>query len=142
MLAAVALNAFVAAFGGTWTCTLETPHGVRAPATTWTIAAAPHGPWTRITYAPGRGGGVAYIGYLPYEKVWVYQDFHDDGSYAANTSPGPERGDWTFEGAFVTAERMQHYAVRWRRDGATIRRSFGRLIGPSFRPLTTDVCRR
>jgi hypothetical protein len=142
VLAAVALDAFLNAFGGTWTCSSEVAPGVRPSVTHWTIAAVPHSTWTRVTFSPARDGGVAYVGYIGYEKAWTYQAFDDDGRYLAQTSPGPEDGIWTFAGAYRTAEHMIHVAVQWRRDADTIRRTYGRLIGTSFRPIASDVCRR
>ncbi len=143
MLAAVALNAFLAAFGGAWTCAppgggISTLHG----GTPWTIAAAPHSTWTRVGTASAHGGSVAYVGYLPLEKTWLYNVFHDDGSFATNVSPGPVDGVWTWTGSYTMPQRVVHEAVQWRRDGATIRRGFGRLIGASFRESAGDVCRR
>ncbi len=142
LLAAVVLDAFLRAFGGTWTCAADAPHGTRASITHWTIAAVAHAPWTRVTFSPARDGGVAYVGYVGYAKTWIYQGFDDDGSYLTQTSPGPDGGTWTFAGAYLTSERMVHVAVRWQRDADTIRRRYGRMIGTSFRPITSDVCRR
>ena len=141
MLAAAVMSAFLAAFGGTWTCASETPGVPHPHGTRWTIAAAPHSSWTRVQFSPAHDGGVAYVGWLAPARTWIYEDFHDDGSYATNASPGPVAGVWTWTGAYTSADRVLHYAVQWRRDGATIRRAFGRMIGTSFRPSAGDLCR-
>ncbi len=139
---ALALGAFLTAFGGTWVCAPSGPGATYARETRWQIAAIPHSTWTRVTYAPGGNGGTAFVGYLPFQRSWIYQDFHDDGSFADNRSPGPDHGVWTWTGAYVTDRRMLHYAVQWRRVGNRIERSFGVLLGTSFRSSGGDVCRR
>jgi hypothetical protein len=138
MLAAAVLNAFVAAFAGTWSCAPDT--GNARPATRWTIAAVPRATWARVT-STGRSGGTAYVGYLPYQGVWTYEDFRDDGTFVSTTSPGPQHGVWIWNGAVTTADGITHVTVEWRRAGTTIRRAVGRSIGPSFRASARDVCR-
>jgi hypothetical protein len=142
LVAAVAINAFLAAFGGTWTCTATAPGGGHATLTRWTIAAVPHSSWARVSFERVDDGGTAFVGYLPLTKTWLYEDFHDDGSFATNASPGPADGVWTFRGSYTTAQHLAHYAVQWRRDGNALRRGFGRLIGASFRENASDRCRR
>ena len=143
LLAAIATSAFLTAFGGTWSCAQQSAGVARARSTTWTIEAAPHSTWTRVTFVSARdGGGVGYVGYLPLGKTWIYEDFHDDGSFSTNASPGPVNGTWTWSGEYTTPARVVHYAVQWRRDGDRIGRAFGRLIGASFRESSSDLCRR
>lgn len=142
LLAAVAMNAFLAAFAGTWNCT---PHltGVVSPSSsTWTIGADAGTPWAVVHWHARGGSGVAYVGYLAPEAQWIYEDFHSDGSFATNTSPGPQNGAWTWTGTYTTAQRTQHIAIQWRREGDGIRQSFGRMLGTSFRETQYSSCRR
>jgi hypothetical protein len=139
---AVAVGAFLAAFGGTWTCTAPATHGSARSLTHWTIAAAPRGPWTRIVVTPVGSGGVAYVGYLRHDRDWIYESFHDDGSFSTSVSPGPVDGVWTWRGTFTTPDGKRHDSVQWRREGATIARRFGRSMGSLFFTSTADACRR
>lgn len=145
MLLAVALaaNAFLSAFAGSWTCGLHSP-GSHVPPTHWRIAAVPGSSWTSVRWsANGHPGGIAYVGYLAPDKSWIYEDFHDDGSYGTAGSPGPLNGTWTWSGAFTSSQRTLHGAAVWRRTNpVTIRMGFGRLVGTSFRETSYNECRR
>jgi hypothetical protein len=141
LLAAVAANAFLSAFGGLWACTPHTPGVVAAPVTQWSIAAAPRSSWVVMHWTSRAANGTAFIGYLAPEQQWIYDDFHSDGSYSANTSSGPQNGTWTWEGTFTTPQRTLHGAIQWRREGAGFRQGFGRLLGTSFRETASATCR-
>jgi hypothetical protein len=139
---AVAVSAFLTAFGGSWTCTAPAAHGVAGSVTQWTIAAAPRGPWTRIVVGPAGSGEVAYVGYLRHDRAWIYESFHDDGSFSTSVSPGPAGGVWTWHGTFTTPDGARHDSVQWRREGDTLHRRFGRSMGRLFFTSASDVCRR
>lgn len=142
LAAAVAVNAFLSAFAGTWTCTPHLPNGTTAPASTWTIAAAPRSSWAVVHWSSRGGNGTAYVGYLAPNAQWIYEDFHSDGSFATNTSNGPDGGVWTWSGTFTTPQRVQHGAIQWRRRGGEIHQAFGRLLGTSFRETSFATCKR
>jgi hypothetical protein len=142
LAAAVAVNAFLSAFGGTWACTPHVPGVVSAPVSTWTIAAAPHSSWVVLHWAGRTANGTAFVGYLAPNAQWIYDDFHSDGSFSASTSSGPQNGTWTWDATFTTPERETHRAIQWRRDGAGFRQGFGRLLGTSFRETAYTTCRK
>jgi hypothetical protein len=85
--------------------------------------------------------GTAFVGYLPLEKQWIYEDFHSDGSFSANGAVPPANGVWTWSGTYTTAERTVHGASQWQRDGAGFRQSYGRMVGTSFRETAYALCR-
>lgn len=108
ILTVLAANAFLQMFGGNWTCSGSVP---------WSITAAPGGEWARVTWGDqhAKDGGIAYVGYLPQEKQWVYQDFHYDGSFALTTSKGPDGSSWTWAGGgYYTKDAVLHGMVVWR----------------------------
>jgi len=141
VLAAVAVNAFLSAFGGTWTCTLHTPAGVPAPVSTWTIAAAPRSTWAVVRWTSRTENGTAFVGYLAPDQQWIFDDFQSNGTLSVSTSSGPQNGTWTWEGTFTTPQRVLHGASQWRREPGGFRQGFGRLIGPSFRETNDATCR-
>jgi hypothetical protein len=141
VLAAVAVNAFLSAFGGTWACTPHLPGGVSAPVSTWTIAAAPKSKWVVVSWATRSENGTAYVGYLAPESQWIYEDFHSDGSFSSNTSSGPQNGEWTWSGTFTSSQREQHGAIQWRKTKDGFRQGFGRLLGTSFRESAYSECK-
>lgn len=141
MLAALAANAFLSAFGGTWTCTAHVPGAVSALVSHWTIAAAPQSTWTVVEWSSRGEHGTAFVGYLPAQQQWVYEDFHSDGSFGDNATNGPQNGVWTWSGTFTSPQRVQHGAIQWRRDGDGFRQGFGRLLGTSFRETSFTTCR-
>jgi len=142
MAAALAANAFLSAFGGTWTCTPHLPGVTSAPASTWTIAAEPDSAWIVVHWSARRAAGTAYVGYLAPDAQWIYEDFHNDGSFGTNTSSGPQGNVWTWTGTFTSPQRVQHGAVQWRRERNEFRQGFGRMLGTSFRETASATCRR
>lgn len=138
----LAANAFLATFAGSWACSLHAP-GMRGAAIShWSIAPAPASSWAVVHWSGGRESGTAYVGYLAPEKLWTYEDFHDDGSFGTNTSPGPQNGSWTWSGSFTSRERVLHGSIVWSRPSADrLRMGFGRLIGTSFRESAYSTCR-
>jgi hypothetical protein len=141
VLAAVAANAFLSAFGGMWACTPHVAGVVTAPVTHWSIAAEPRSSWVVVHWATrAQDGGTAFVGYLAPDQQWIYDDFHTDGSFAANTSSGPQNGTWTWEGSFTAPDRVLHRAEQWRRTNTGFRQGFGRLLGTSFRETAYATC--
>jgi hypothetical protein len=140
ILAAVAANAFLSAFGGTWACTPHTPGVVAAPVSHWSIAQVPGSAWVVVHWNARAENGTAFVGYLVPDQQWIYDDFHSDGSLSANTSSGPQNGTWTWEGTFTTPQRVLHGAIQWRRDKTGFRQGFGRLLGTSFRETAYATC--
>ncbi len=141
VLAAVAANAFLSAFGGMWACTPHMPGAATAPASTWTIAAAPSSSWVVVRWRSRGENGTAFVGYLAPDRQWIYEDFHSDGSFSSVTSSWPHGETWTWEGTFTTPQRVQHGAIQWRRDGEDLRQGFGRMLGTSFRESASATCR-
>ncbi len=141
VVAAVAANLFLGAFGGTWSCTPHVPGVVSAPVSAWTIRAVPNSAWANVHWSTRSESGMAFVGYSPLEKLWIYDDFHSDGSFAANVAPPPVNGVWTWSGTFTTSQRITHGAVQWQRDRLGFRQSFGRLLGASFRETAFALCR-
>jgi hypothetical protein len=141
VLAAVAVNAFLSAFGGAWTCTPHLPGVVAPPVSNWTIAQAPQSSWVVVRWSSRGEHGTAYVGYLAPESQWIYEDFHSDGSFVSNTSSGPQSGAWTWSGTFTSPQREQHGALQWRRTKTGFRQGFGRLLGTSFRESSSSECK-
>jgi hypothetical protein len=141
VLAVIAANAFLSTFGGTWTCA---PHltGVVAPSVSkWTIAAVPRSSWVVLHWSSRSENGTAFVGYLPADQRWIFEDFHSDGSFSSTTSGGPQNGAWTWNGTFTSPQRELHGAIQWRRDRTGFREGFGRLLGTSFLESAYSTCR-
>jgi hypothetical protein len=141
VLAAIAANAFLSAFGGTWACTPHLPGSVTAPVSTWTIAAVPRSSWVVVRWSARGANGNAFVGYLSAQQQWIYEDFDSDGSFSSSTSSGPQNGAWTWNGTFASPQRVLHGAIQWRSDRTGFRQSFGRLLGTSFRESAYSTCR-
>ena len=82
-------------FLGTWSCA-----GVR-----WAFEPLqPGSSWMHITYGdPKRPAGIAVMGFVLGMHVWLYRDFHADGSYADLTSAGPKNSRWEWGGPYYPA---------------------------------------
>ena len=120
-----ALSLFAQAFSGTWTCHSR---GAEIP---WVIAPAPGSAWTTVRWADqtSERGGTAYVGYIPAQKQWIYEDFHYDGSYAINSSPGPQNNVWTWTGTYYLTDQTMHGQVLWQLTSANrIDRTFKATI--------------
>lgn len=145
MLMTVSL--FAQQFSGTWLCTVHVPPAHGRPAfvfhSTWSIAPAPGKAWTVVRWGPRTSqGGIAYVGYVPQEHEWVYEDFHYDGSYALSSSAGPHNGVWTWAGGgYYTARSVSRGVVTWKRTTPTrLNRSYARVINGKPVPQGTDSC--
>ena len=135
LLAAVSL--FAQAFGGTWTCHSQ---GFEVP---WVIAPAPAAAWTTVRWSnqTNANGGIAYVGYIAPTRQWVYEDFHYDGSYAMNTSPGPRNATWTWTGTYYLGQRTMHGKVLWKLSSPDrIDRTFIVTANGVSKPSGGDYC--
>lgn len=141
VVAAVVANLFLHAFAGTFACTPHVPGVAGAPVSTWTIAAVPKSAWATVHWATRTENGTAFVGYLPPEKQWIYEDFHSDGGFGENSALPPINGVWTWTGTFTNADRTIHGASQWERAGAGFRQRYGRLLGTSFRETAHSDCR-
>lgn len=130
-VAAAAANLFAQAFAGSWSC----------GGYPWHIAPAPGTGWTIVQWGPRSAeGGTAYVGDVPRLKEWIYYDFHGDGSFATNTSPGPVSGAWTWTGTYYQSNAEGRGTVVWRRSSPTrIDRTFN--FTANGKPQTAhDTC--
>jgi len=102
LLAAVSAALFLSSFAGYWDCSIYTPTdapGAFPARVTWRIAGATGGPWTIATWNLRKAGGTAYVSYDPSLKVWVFDDYHSDGSEVRSISTGPDTdGVWHWYG--------------------------------------------
>jgi hypothetical protein len=144
-----AVNLFAQTFAGMWTCHMTSPAASDRPAhamaTDWDIQPAPGDHWTVVRWGAqdGAAGGVAYVGYVPSQNDWAYQDFHYDGSYGVSTSAGPDKdGLWTWAGgAYYTENGILHGVVTWKLASPTrIERTFSRVIDGKADAPISDYC--
>lgn len=140
-VAVLAVNAFLAAFAGTWACVVHTP-SAHAAASHWSVAAQPDSTWAIVRWSSGNEKGTVFVGFLTAQNSWIYEDFHSSGGFGSYTSPGPQAGVWTWSGAYSGPTRVIHGALQWRRTKDGIRRGYGLMIGDSFRESASDSCRR
>lgn len=127
---------FFATFSGRWTC----------DGTPWAFdRVADASSWTRVTYAAGRGGGTAVVGYVAGLRAFVYRDFHNDGSYADLHARVPDDGTWVWSGPYYpggAAEPLQG-EIRWIVIGPrAFRRTFASLRDGKLTPMGGDTCTR
>lgn len=144
-----AMNLFAQAFAGAWTCHVSVPatsdHPARSFTSEWSIDTTPGDKWAVVKWGPqdGENGGVAYVGYVPSQNDWAYQDFHYDGSFAVSTSAGPDKDNvWTWAGgAYYTQSGILHGQVTWKLVSPTrIERTFTRVTDGQPQPAGTDYC--
>lgn len=69
LAAALAANAFLNAFGGTWACTQHAPAAGTAVVSHWMIAQAPQSKWAIVRWGYGHDSGTAYVGFLAPDAV-------------------------------------------------------------------------
>ncbi len=130
-------NAFLADFGGTWSCAAP-----GQPASRWEISRAPGSRWVRVDWgvdpATGAVGGTAYVGHVAALHKWVYRDFHGDGAYADLTSNGPQGGVWEWTGPYYPYDggTLEGH-VQWKRSDAT---HITRTFIPETGPRSGDLC--
>jgi hypothetical protein len=117
-----AANLFTQTFGGSWIChatvAATSDHPARSLSTVLNIEPAPGDKWTVLKWGAqdSTGGGIAYVGFVPSENNWAYQDFHYDGTYAISTSAGPDAdGVWTWAGGgYYTTNGETHVTMKWK----------------------------
>lgn len=144
-----AVNLFAQTFAGTWTCHVSVPatsdHPSRSFTSEWSIQSAPGDKWAVVRWGPqdSGNGGVAYVGYVPTENDWAYQDFHYDGSYGVTTSAGPDKdGVWTWAGGgYYTTGGILHGEIKWKPTSSTrIDRTYYKLDNGSPTQTGSDYC--
>jgi hypothetical protein len=145
-----AANLFAQAFAGAWTCHSDMPatsdHAAHSVTTEWSIESAPGDKWAIVKWGAQDGsanGGIAYVGYVPSENDWAYQDFHYDGSFGVLTSAGPDKDNmWTWAGgAYYTQTGILHGQATWKLASPTrIDRTFTRVADGKPQPVGSDYC--
>lgn len=144
-----AINVFAQMFTGSWTChdvvAATSDHPARTLTTEWSIASTPGDKWAVVKWGAqdGAEGGIAYVGYVPTQNDWAYQDFHYDGSYAVTTSAGPDKDNvWTWAGgAYYTSSGILHGVVTWKLASPTrIERTFARVVDGKPDAPISDYC--
>jgi hypothetical protein len=146
-----AANLFAQTFGGSWTChatmTATSDHPARSFTTPLSVESAPGNKWTILRWGSqdGSGGGIAYVGFVPSENNWAYQDFHYDGTYGISTSAGPDKdGVWTWAGGgYYTPNGVTHGTMKWKADSPSkIERTYFRDDAGTLQPSGSDYCTR
>lgn len=149
-LLVAAINLFAQTFSGAWTChttiAATSDHPARTLTTEWSIESSPGDKWAIVKWGPqdeSGGGGVAYVGYVPSQNDWAYQDFHYDGSFGVSTSAGPDKDNvWTWAGgAYYTPGGILHGVATWKLVSPTrIERTFSRIADGKTDPAGSDYC--
>lgn len=143
------MNLFAQTFAGTWTCHVNVPatsdHPARSFTTDWSIQSAPGDKWAVVRWGPqdSGNGGIAYVGYVPSENDWAYQDFHYDGTYGVTTSSGPDKdGVWTWAGGgYYTPTGILHGEIKWKPTSSTrIDRTYYKLDNGNPTQTGSDYC--
>jgi hypothetical protein len=144
-----AANLFAQSFGGSWSChatlAATADHPARSLTTELSIQPAPGDKWTILRWGPqdGNGGGIAYVGFVPSENNWAYQDFHYDGTYGITTSAGPDKdGVWTWAGGgYYTESGVTHGTIKWKAASPTrIERTYFRDEDGKLQQIGSDYC--
>lgn len=142
------IGLFAQMFSGVWMCAASTPaqpgHQNSVLQTRWAITPAPGGNWTVVRWGSQNNatGGIAYVGYVPSEGDWIYQDFHYDGSYGLSTSKGSENGVWNWAGGgYYTKDAVLHGGVSWRlTKTGQIEQTFMQFTNGQSVPVGHDFC--
>lgn len=126
-------------FGGNWTCGNDKYHSQ------WSITSPDGNYWTIVAYGldAAHPGGTAYVGWLPQEHVYVYDDFHNDGSLAKLTAPVPSNGVWHWTGTYDASGAATPDTgpdITWTRKNDTIVRTFGKRVNGAVQPMGNDTC--
>jgi hypothetical protein len=127
-------------FAGSWICGNATNHA------TWRIDSAPGDYWTTVVYGDSaRPDGHAYVGYLEQEGVYVYNDYHADGSLARLTANPPSDHTWVWTGTYFpyggAADDTPYISWKLLPNG-TIARTFGKRVNGRVTELGSDTCRQ
>lgn len=120
-------------------------HPAKPYATEWSIGSTPGDKWAVVKWGAQdtANGGIAYVGYVPSQNDWAYQDFHYDGSFAVSTSAGPDKADvWTWAGgAYYSPSGILHAVVTWKlASPERIERTFTRVNDGKPDAPAADYC--
>ena len=135
-----AATQFFQDFGGSWTCGNDTYHAQ------WTISSPDGNAWTIVTYGIDKQhlGGTAYVGWLPQENAYVYNDFHSDGALAQLSSPLPTGNQtWHWTGTYypVGGAKDATPDITWTlMPNGTISRKFAQRINGKLIDKGSDTC--
>lgn len=125
-------------FGGAWRC------GNARYSAPWKIVSPDGDYWTIVTYGPpDKPGGVAYVGYLPQMHVYVYHDYHADGSFADLTASAPSDRTWHFTGSYYPAGGAKDDGpdITWTlTPQGTIQRVFSQRVDGKLIERGRDTC--
>jgi hypothetical protein len=137
-----ASNLFAQMFGGSWTCHMG------QSTTTWVIESAPGDKWATVRWgaqdAAGQGG-IAYVGFVPAQNDWAFQDFHYDGTFGVTTSVGPDKENvWTWAGGgYYTPQGVLHGVITWKLASPDrIERTFAAIVDGKAQSPSSDYCTR
>lgn len=148
-LLVAAVNIFAQTFSGSWTCHVTVPAASDHPAlsftTEWNIESAPGDKWAVVKWGPqdSSNGGIAYVGYVPSQNDWAYQDFHYDGNFGVSTSDGPDKNKvWKWAGgAYYTPTGILHGVITWKLASPTrIERTYSRVADGKTEQTGSDYC--
>jgi hypothetical protein len=126
LAAATATSPFLDDFAGVWTC------GNASYRERWEITPAGDGrqQWAGVVYGdPASPDGHAVVGLLVHERVWIYDDFHTDGSYAHLYAQPPKDHVWVWTGSYypLDAARDDAPIITWTlTPQGTIERTFAK----------------
>ena len=127
-------------FGGNWTCGNANYHAQ------WSITSPAGNYWTLVQYGVDLAhlGGTAYVGWLPLENKYIYNDYHNDGSFSQLTSPAPAAdGVWHWTGRFYMAGATSidtALDILWTRVGDKIERRFRKNENGKLTEMGADSC--
>ena len=127
-------------FGGTWNCANASYHSY------WNIDSPDGNYWTIVSWGQDKDhiGGRAYVGYLPQTKQYVYNDFHNDGSFSQlhAAAPAGHRYEWTGSYYAAGAAAVDTSAdITWElASNGTIERHFAQIVNGRRVERGSDTC--
>lgn len=145
MLLAVTTNVaaeFFQDFGDSWICRTARYQSY------WSINSPAGNYWTIVAWGADKAhlGGRAYVGWLPQTQRYVYEDFHNDGSFSqlhAN-APVDHRYEWTgtYYAAGAKAPDSSGDIIWQLTPNGTIERHFAQVIDGKRVDRGSDACTR
>jgi hypothetical protein len=127
-------------FGGTWTCANGNSRSY------WNVESPNGNAWTIVSWGRDKDhiGGRAYVGYLPQTNRYIYEDFHDDGSFSQLHAPPPagHRYEWTGDYYAAGAAAVDPSAdIVWQlTPKGTIERHFAQRLDGKLVDRGSDTC--
>ena len=108
------------------------------------ISPAPGNHWTLVRWrtAGGSESGTAYVEYVPALRLWMYDDYHDDGAFYRDFSSGPDaHGVWRW----YDAPDQRHIdrndgPESWSRSGAVLRQRYQGVKNGKLVTYGSAVC--